>query len=80
MDVDSNFQHTDEWYSLMARNNPPKDEPWYHILVHDSDYMTYVAEQNLEIDADREPINHPEVEKYFGDMVGGIYTSKRQTN
>ena len=48
VDVDATFQHSEEWYDSMARSRPPKDQPWYHVLVHDSDHMTYVAERNLE--------------------------------
>ena len=38
---------------------PPKDEPWYHVLVDGSTQMTYVAERNLEADPDPGPIQHP---------------------
>ena len=29
------------------RRLPPKNQPWYHVLVHGADHTTYVAEQNL---------------------------------
>jgi len=32
-DVDPTFQGTDEWYEHVARSRPPKDKPWYHVLV-----------------------------------------------
>jgi heat shock protein HspQ len=44
VDVDQSFQGTDEWYQSVAKSRPPRDEPWYHVLVHDSEHSTYVAE------------------------------------
>jgi heat shock protein HspQ len=48
--VDLQFKQSDEWYDKMARSKPPKDKPWYHVLVHQQGNQTYVAEQNLESD------------------------------
>ena len=49
-DVDPCFQGTEEWYEQVARSRPPKDRPWYHVLVHDAAHTTYVAERNLQPD------------------------------
>ncbi len=54
-DVDPSFQLSDEWYEEQARSRPPKDQPWYHVLVHDAEHATYVAQRNLEPDASAEP-------------------------
>ena len=48
--VDLEFKSTDEWYEMVAKSRPPKNEPWYHVLVHQKGHQTYVAEQNLQID------------------------------
>lgn len=48
--VDSTFQSTEEWYQMVAKTRPPKDKPWYHVLVSDGKSQTYVAERNLEPD------------------------------
>jgi heat shock protein HspQ len=48
--VDLEFKSTDEWYEEVAKSRPPKDEPWYHVLIHQKGYQTYVAEQNLQLD------------------------------
>ena len=48
--VDLEFKSTDEWYEMVAKSSPPKNEPWYHVLVHQKGHQTYVAEQNLQID------------------------------
>ena len=48
--VDLEFKNSDEWYEKMAKSKPPKDQPWYHVRVHNGANHTYVAERNLEID------------------------------
>lgn len=79
-DVDPNFSNTDEWYALMARSRPSKNQPWYHVLVNGTDYTTYVAEQNLEDDFIGTEISHPEMKKYFGKLENGRYTLKDLPN
>lgn len=80
VDVDPTFQGTDEWYENAARSRPPKNKPWYHVLVHGSDYSTYVAERNLEHDDILEPINHPMVEHFFSKLESGRYVRIDQDN
>ena len=48
LSVDLEFKSTDEWYEAVAKSRPPKNEPWYHVLVHQKGHQTYVAEQNLQ--------------------------------
>ena len=50
LSVDLEFKSTDEWYEMVAKSRPPKNEPWYHVLVHQKGHQTYVAEQNLQPD------------------------------
>ena len=73
VDVDPYFMHSDEWYEEVAKSRPPKDEPWYRVLVHDSYHDTYVAERNLESDPSGEPIDHPMVASFFSDFDRGRY-------
>ena len=73
VDVDATFQGTEEWYEQMAKSRPPKDQPWYHVLVDGSEHMTYVAERNLEADPLNEPINHPLLDHFFNDFREGRY-------
>ena len=73
VDVDVDFQGSDEWYEVMARTRPPKDKPWYHVLVHDATHMTYVTERNLEPDLSGEPIRHPALGEFFGELRDGLY-------
>jgi heat shock protein HspQ len=76
VDVDATFQGTEEWYEQMARSRPPKDEPWYHVLVDQAEHTTYVAERNLEPDKRQDPINHPLCDHFFSEFRNGQYLCK----
>ena len=80
VDVDPDFQGTEEWYQAVAKSRPPKDMPWYHVLVHESFHTTYVAERNLEHDEDPYPIKHPMVEQFFTRFENGRYFRQNQAN
>lgn len=80
VDVDATFQSTDEWYEAMARSRPPKDKPWYHVLVHGAEHSTYVAEQNLERDDSSHPIEHPMVSEFFDHFEAGRYYRDEPVN
>ncbi len=80
VDVDPSFQSTEQWYEKVAKSRPPKDKPWYHVLVHESLHSTYVAERNLEPDENASPINHPMVEQFFTRFENGRYLNENQTN
>lgn len=80
VDVDAEFLGSDEWYDEVARSRPPKDEPWYHVLVHDADNETYVAERNLEPDQTYEPVNHPLLGEFFSGFEQGVYHTGRHVN
>jgi heat shock protein HspQ len=79
-DVDPEFQGSEEWYAQMARSRPPRDEPWYQVLVHNATHTTYVAEQNLEADESGEPIRHPLIEEIFDSFENGRYRIRRRAN
>ena len=79
-DVDRNFQGTEEWYEIMARSRPPKDRPWYHVLVDGQNHATYVAEKNLEPDDRGMPIDHPLIGQFFTRFVKGAYVRRETVN
>lgn len=79
-DVDPCFQGPDDWYESVARTRPPKDKPWYRVLVHRGMHETYVAERNLEADPSHDPIEHPLIEHLFDRFQDGMYQIKRVTN
>lgn len=80
IDVDPEFRGTEEWYENVARSRPPKDAPWYHVLVDDGELQTYVAERNMEPDDSGGPINHPGVDFYFEGLGEGGYIACRKGN
>ncbi len=77
VDVDAYYQGDDEWYERVAITKPPKDKPWYQILVHDSEKETYVSEKNLESDMLQEPVEHPLVDHFFECFENGSYKQKK---
>lgn len=80
VDVDRDFQGTEEWYDAVAKTRPPKDKPWYHVLVHGETHSTYVAERNLEPDDSAEPIDHPMVDHFFSKFEDGVYLRRDTVN
>ena len=80
LDVDASFQLSDEWYDEVARSRPPRDEPWYHVLVDEADHVTYVAERNLDAEAEPRPIQHPLLERHFEAFENGRYRSCQRRN
>ena len=80
IDVDPCFMLSDEWYERMALTRPPRDEPWYRVLVDQAVHETYVAERNLLTDESGEPVRHPELDQYFSEFRNGAYVPERSTN
>jgi heat shock protein HspQ len=76
VDVDPVFQGSEEWYEYMARSRPPKEAPWYHVLVDGASHRTYVAERHLEADPDGGQIQHPELGTFFRAFVDGRYVRR----
>lgn len=76
VDVDPFFSGTDEWYDTVALSKPPKDKPWYHVLVDGGAHQTYVAERNLEPDQSGMPVNHPHLLEFFTGLHNGVYATK----
>ena len=80
VDVDPVFQLSEEWYEQVARSRPPKDQPWYHVIVHEGTHMTYVAERNLDADPSGEAVVHPLLEHFFDRFEGGRYRRDVEMN
>lgn len=79
-DVDPFFKGSGDWYDTMARSRPPKDRPWYHVLVDGGAHRTYVAERNLEADETGQPINHPDVRMVFEELTERGYVPRQRPN
>ena len=79
-DIGPEFSGTEAWYAAMARSLPPKDKPWYHVLVDSQRHTTYVAERHLTADETGAPIIHPLLDSLFSGFEDGRYKRKISTN
>jgi heat shock protein HspQ len=79
-DADPVFLGSDDWYEQVARSRPPRDRPWYRVLVHDSEHETYVAERNLEPDPSGDPVRHPLLDEIFSRLENGRYLPRAPHN
>ena len=82
-DIDPTFSNTNEWWESIPKDHrPSKDQPFYHLLAENDEsyYVAYVSEQNLLVDDSGEPIDHPEVEEMFGEMLNGRYNFSARMN
>lgn len=79
-DVDPVFLGSDEWYEKVAKSRPPKDRPWYHVLVDGAEHTTYVAERNLEPDSSARAVEHPLVQQLFNGLENGVYLTQQNVN
>jgi heat shock protein HspQ len=75
-DVDFEFLGSHVWYNKIARSRPPKNQPWYHVLVDNATHHTYVAESNMEPSKLLTPVYHPWIEHYFEKLEQGVYQLK----
>ena len=73
IDIDAQYSGSEKWYRENAAFNPPKNEPWYHLLAHNSEHRLYVAESLLEPDRSEEPIVHSEIDYFFKTFEAGRY-------
>ena len=80
IDVDPHLMLSDEWYDTVARSRPPKDQPWYRVLVHNAIHETYVAERNLEADTSSAPVRHPLIDAFFHNFTDGHYLTAGPIN
>ena len=80
IDVDSNFEGSEDWHNAATAPKPPKEGPWYHVLVDGRNSRTYVAQRNLEADNNLEPIIHPNVSNYFENLTIKWYTLRDKSN
>jgi heat shock protein HspQ len=73
VDVHARFSGAPEWYERMTEDAPDQNQPWYELLVHDAQRMSYVAEESLEADYSGLPVNHPMVRLFFTEFGEGRY-------
>jgi len=79
-DIDPVYANSDEWYEQIPEGQRPRrNQPFYHLLAEneDSSYVAYVSQQNLLMDTNGEPIDHPQVSELFEDFRAGRYRLRR---
>ncbi|MEO1981591.1 MAG: heat shock protein HspQ [Fuerstiella sp.] len=60
------------WY-MANKTQPDRDQSWYHVLVHNSEIVTYAAESSLRSDDSDEPVRHALIERFFSAFVDGKF-------
>ena len=63
----------ENWYKS-NKTQPNRDQPWYHVLVHESGSITYPAESSLQFDESGEQIIHPLLDHFFNGFEKGRHT------
>lgn len=79
-DIDPVFANSEEWYqSIPAEVRPHRDQPYYHLLAENEDesYVAYVSQQNLLVDRDGGPVDHPSLSQMFDEYADGRYRMRR---
>ena len=61
---DNTCEAAEDWYQS-NQTQPDRNQAWYHILVDGAQHVTYVAESNLELDMNRNPVVHPLLNLFF---------------
>ena len=78
VDVDPRFRFSTEWFGATMKGEHSSEQPWYHVLVHNTNQLTYVPEEQLLLDASAEEFEHPVLELLFTRDAAGHY--QRRTN
>ena len=77
VDFDLECLADEQWYQS-NQSRPDRSQPWYHVLVHDTDGTTYAAEDNLREDASGKPVAHPLIARFFNGFVAGRHIRNDQ--
>jgi heat shock protein HspQ len=72
VDFDTTCLAEELWYHR-NRTQPPRNQPWYHVLVDGSEATTYAAQTSLMPDDSGEPVTHPLVVVFFESFAAGRY-------
>ncbi len=83
-DVDPEYDSEASFDEIFAGRQeclPRRDRPWYHVLVDGAEFVTYVAEEQLEPAADADgPIDHPLIREFFRERPDGAYRARTAIN
>lgn len=78
-DVDPVFANDEEWLDAIPKSlRPHKDQPFYHLMVvsGENSHVAYASEENLQIEKQKVPLNHPEIKTLFKSYENGRYLPK----
>lgn len=78
VDYDMYFLNDDKIYESI-KDKPPKNKPWYYLLVHDSNTVTYVSQEQLSLIEEPHEIIHPLTDFFFASFDGTRYTRNSKT-
>lgn len=71
--VDLRCMADEQWYQS-NQTQPPRSQPWYHVLVHErGGSVTYAAQTSLDPDGNAEPVEHPLIDTFFSAFLDGRY-------
>ena len=80
IDVDPMFLGDGKTASQAVSDDEPLDRPWYHVLGHGKEHVTYVSESSLSADDSGEPVTHPSLALFFKGYEGDHYVPRRIAN
>jgi hemimethylated DNA binding protein len=69
---DESCQASADWY-WSNRTQPDRHQPWYHVLVHGDEQVTYAAQSSLIEDDSGDPVQHRLLPYFFERFDGGGY-------
>lgn len=65
IDIDASFQPSGSYNPIYLKHSFAIANPWYRILVDDSNLITYVSEKFLKLDKSQNPVEHPKLIEYL---------------
>ena len=75
--VDFNYANSESWYKEMSESKPDlkpdKEQPWYRLMVDETEHVTYVAQSQLTESGRLQEIEHPALTAYFSKYNGHRY-------
>ena len=75
--IDSCCRAPAHWYQR-NQTQPDRQQPWYHVLVHEQQSATYAAQTSLLVDQSDEPVDNPLVDAFFEAFHAGRYQRNRR--
>lgn len=78
IDVDPAFEGPEEW--LQEEDSGIEDQPWYSLLLDDSEQMAYVPEDRLSAEDAPGPVTNPGTANLLGEFQNGRYRIRQTFN